>query len=250
MSVFSAHPGRRAIAGTTLAGFVFIAGSAAASAHVRVTPSTTETGKYSQLTFRVPNERDNASTTKVTVTLPQTDPFLSVSVKPVPGWTVSTATAKLPKPVKDEGTTITEATRTVTWTADAASAIKPEQFQEFSMNVGALPKAGQRVLLPADQTYSNGEVVRWSEAPAAAGAKEPERPAPEFEVTAAEPEEAADSDNASSTDSAARWLGGSGLAVGLAGVGVGALGWRRPRGGSAAVQQTQGVDDAREGDKS
>ncbi|AKU18415.1 YcnI family protein [Luteipulveratus mongoliensis] len=224
-------PTTRVLAVTTLAGITLALGTAAAQAHVRVTPSTTEAGAYSQLTFRVPNERDDANTTKVAITLPQTDPFLSVSVKPVPGWTVATTTAKLPKPVVDEGTTITEAVRTVTWTADAASAIKPEQFQEFSMNVGKLPKAGAHVVLPADQTYSSGEVVHWSEVEK--GGKEPEHPAPDLEVTAPAAAPAAPvaqaAPKADETDSTARWIGGGGLAAGLVGIGVGVLGWRRPR---------------------
>ncbi|KNX39038.1 YcnI family copper-binding membrane protein [Luteipulveratus halotolerans] len=228
-----------ALAGLTLAGT-----AASASAHVRVTPSTTAAGSYSQLTFRVPNERDDASTTKVTVTLPQADPFLSVSVKPVPGWAISTATAKLPKPVDDEGTTITEAVRTVTWTASGANAIRPEQYQEFAISVGKLPAAGKTVVLPADQTYSNGEVVRWNQ-PTEAGAAEPDKPAPALTVTAAEgghgaapaaapsaaPAAAAapESGGTASTDSTARWLGGGGLLAGVVGIGAGVLGWTRPR---------------------
>ena len=224
-----------------LTGLTLVGTAASASAHVRVTPSTTAAGSYSQLTFRVPNERDDASTTKVTVTLPQADPFLSVSVKPVPGWTISTATAKLPKPVDDEGTTITQAVRTVTWTASGANAIRPEQYQEFSISVGKLPAAGKTVVLPADQTYSTGEVVRWNQ-PTEPGAAEPDKPAPALKVTAAEGEHgaapaaatpsaapAAAEPQAGSTDSTARWLGGGGLLAGVVGIGAGVFGWTRPR---------------------
>ncbi|MDE9366724.1 YcnI family protein [Luteipulveratus sp. YIM 133132] len=226
------------LAGTVTLTCAIVAGTAGvASAHVRVTPSTTAAGAYSQLTFRVPNERDRASTTTVSVTLPQTDPFLAVSVRPVPGWTVTTAQAPLPRPVTEEGTTITRAVRTVTWTASAGAAIGPDRFQEFSIVVGKLPGAGRTVALPTDQTYSNGEVVRWDQP--TTGGKEPERPSPALTVTAAESDgteparevATTGSTTGSTTDSTARWIGGGGLLAGVVGIGAGVAGRRRPREG-------------------
>lgn len=212
----------RAAAVAGLSGALLLGGTTTADAHVRVTPSTTETGEFSVLTFRVPTEEADASTTKLTITLPQKDPFLSVSARPVPGWTISTKTAKLPKPEKVFGSTVTEAMHTVTWTATPGHGIKPDQFQQFSLSVGPLPDHPKTVSLPATQTYSNGDVVQWDQH--STGGKEPEHPAPAFAVTPAASSQEGEDDPG---DTTARWLGGSGLAVGLIGVGVGAAGLRR-----------------------
>lgn len=146
-------------------------------------PDSTASGSFSALTFRVPNESDTAGTVKVQVQLPQDTPFLYVSSKPVPGWTAKTVEETLPKPVESEGTTITKAVRTVTWTAAQGTEIAPGQYQEFALSVGPLPAPGT-VLLPATQTYSDGKVVKWDE-PTPASGDEPENPAPALVVTAA-----------------------------------------------------------------
>ena len=166
-----------------LAAAIAFLGAGTASAHVRVFPDTTATGAFSALTFRVPNESDTAGTVKVQVQLPQDTPFLYVSSKPVPGWTAKTTEETLPKPFESEGTTITKAVRTVTWTADRGTEIAPGQYQEFALSVGPLPAPGT-VLLPATQTYSDGKVVKWDE-PTPASGDEPENPAPALVVTAA-----------------------------------------------------------------
>jgi periplasmic copper chaperone A len=193
-----------------------------ASAHVVVRPDTTAAGSFAALTFRVPNESDSASTVEVSVELPQATPLLYVSTKPVPGWTVATTTAKLPKPVESYGTTITEAIRTVTWTAAKGSEIGPGQYQEFSLSAGPLPQPGT-LLFPAAQTYSDGKVVNWSEPTPESGA-EPEYPAPAMIVTAAEPEVDTTPSAAAGTASTAATGGGGGTLAGAAlGVGVAAL---------------------------
>lgn len=228
-----------------------LAAPGAAQAHVRVLPDSTATGSFSALTFRVPNESATASTVKLTVQLPQDNPFLYVSSKPVAGWTVASTEAKLPKPVTSEGTTLTKAVRTVTWTADKAAAVGPGEYQEFSLSVGPLPAVGT-VLLPATQTYSDGTVVRWNE-PTPASGEEPEHPAPELVVTAAaagggadmgdeSPAASASSAPASSappvssadaattttrSDGVARGLGVGALVVALAGLGVALTGRQR-----------------------
>ena len=56
-----------------------------AFAHVTVNPKEAAQGGYAKLAFRVPNERDNASTTKLEVNLPADHPFASVSVRPAAG---------------------------------------------------------------------------------------------------------------------------------------------------------------------
>ena len=242
------HPLRRA--GATLAAAALVGAAAlltapAASAHVRVIPESTAGGGFAKLTFRVPNESDTAGTTSVVVTLPEKAPLAFVSVQPVSGWTATVTKAKLATPVDVHGTKIEEAARTITWKAAPGAQIAPGQFQEFAISGGPLPDSGEMVFA-ATQTYSDGEVVNWNQ-PQAAGAAEPENPAPAFTITAPEGDgHAADAEDAAAavpaaatTDageddesSAALWLAGAALVVGAGGVLVGALGWRRAGQGS------------------
>lgn len=85
-------------------------------------------------------------------------------------------------------------------------------------------------MLPAIQTYDDGKVVAWDQVQAA-GAEEPEHPAPTVSLTAASASgdshgamttSATATAPADSTDDTARWLGGAGLVVGALGLGVGA----------------------------
>lgn len=205
-----------------------VAGAASASAHVRVHPDSTTSGSFSELTFRVPTESATAGTVKVEVQLPQDTPFLSVSTRPLTGWTATTTEATLPKPVESEGATITKAVRTVTWTADKGTQVAPGQYQEFAMSVGPLPAPGT-VLLPATQTYSDGEVVTWDQ-PTPASGEEPEHPAPALVVTAAASSAPASGDvitSSAGSDPVARALGVAALVVAAAGLVVAVVGRRR-----------------------
>ncbi|MFT4165424.1 MAG: YcnI family protein [Microlunatus sp.] len=216
-----------------------------ADAHVRVVSDNANSGGYSALTFRVPNESATAGTVKLTVDLPTDHPFLYVSTKPVPGWTATTKKSKLPKPVDSHGTTVTEAISSVTWTADKGNQIKPGEYQEFSISVGPLPDPGT-VLLPATQTYSDGEVVTWDE-PTPASGEEPEHPAPQLEVVAGDADHhgaaaqspagpAAESQAQQTSDAQGltRTLGGLGLMMGFVAFVVSALAWRRSGRGTSA----------------
>lgn len=241
----------RAAAAVGLAAGLTAVNLASADAHVHVQSDSTASGSDSVLTFQVPNEEPSAGTVKVVVQLPQDQPFLEVSVKPVPGWAASTAEEKLPKPVVNEGTTLTKAVRTVTWTAGKGTEIAPGEYQEFSLNVGPLPAPGT-VLLPVAQTYSDGTVVNWNQ-PTPASGDEPEHPAPALVVTAAtsgndhgETASPAPSESAAATpvpalapaasgsDTTARVLGGAALVVALAGLVVAVLGLRRRTAGPPA----------------
>jgi uncharacterized protein YcnI len=173
---------KRAAVVTAVAGLV-LAVAAPADAHVTVNPNTATPGGYTKVTFRVPNETDNATTTKLEVAFPAGQPIASVSVKPVTGWTAAPTRSKLATPIKAHDHEITEAVSRIVWTADANSAIKPGQFQEFDVSLGPLPASGQLVF-KALQTYSDGTVVRWIDEPSADGT-EPEHPAPVLKLAAA-----------------------------------------------------------------
>ncbi|MFC5817811.1 YcnI family copper-binding membrane protein [Nonomuraea harbinensis] len=209
-----------------------------ALAHVTINPGTAVAGGFTKVAFRVPNERDDARTTKIEVTFPTDHPLAFVSVRPVPGWTVKVTEGKLPKPVTTEHGELTEAVTTIAW---SGGEIGQGEFQEFEVSMGRLPTGVDQLVFPTKQTYSSGEVVSWADAPAADGS-EPEHPAPVLKLTppaeasptayaspAAGPTAAPAASGAApaSSDGTARLLGGAGLAVGVAGVVIAVLALRR-----------------------
>lgn len=216
------------------AAFLAVGTAGLASAHVTAsTPKDAVQAGYTKVTLRVPNERPDAGTVKLELTLPAEYPLASVSTKPTPGWKVEAVKEKLATPVKSHGREVTEAVRTVTWTADAGTRIEPGQFNEFDLSVGPLPDNTDKLVLPTKQTYDSGEVVDWNAPPPAEGAEEPERPAPVLNLVAKKDGDdthgtavaTASTDHgapaAAATDDTARWLGGAGLAVGALGLGFG-----------------------------
>ena len=237
---------RLATAGV-LAGTAVLALSAPAFAHVSVQPEgTAAKGGYAVVDFKVPNERDNASTTKLEVSFPTDHPLASVMPQPVPGWKPEVTKSTLDKPLEMHGKKITEAVTKVTWTADGKG-IEPGFFQKFPVSIGQLPENTDELVFKAIQTYSNKEVVRWIEVPQE-GQEEPENPAPVLALSAAEDDhhgsssagKASDSDDAEaasaktdaaepadSTDTTARVLGVVGIVVGALGVAYGVLAGRR-----------------------
>ncbi|MEU6669435.1 YcnI family protein [Streptomyces sp. NPDC046727] len=232
----------RIAAAAAVAGTAVLTLSAPALAHVSVQPEgPAAKGGYAVVDFKVPNERDNASTTKVEVTLPTDHPIASVMPQPVPGWKVAVTKSKLDKPLTMHGEKIDEAVTKVTWTADGKG-IEPGYFQKFPLSLGALPENTDELVFKAIQTYSDKEVVRWIEVPQE-GKDEPENPAPVLELSAATDDHhgsataektaaktektAAAEDSDSGTDTTARVLGVVGIVVGIAGVAYGVLAGRR-----------------------
>jgi periplasmic copper chaperone A len=153
--------------------------AAPAAAHVTVDPSEAAKGGFAKVSFRVPNERDDAGTTQVEVEFPADHPIPFVSVKPKPGWTANVERAPLPEPVEEEGEEITEAVSRITWTGGR---VGPGEFDDFEVSMGPLPDDADELVFRALQTYENGEVVRWIEE-TPAGGEEPEFPAPVLTLT-------------------------------------------------------------------
>jgi uncharacterized protein YcnI len=226
---------------TAVFGFV-----APASAHVTVDPREATQGGYGRLAFRVPNESDTASTTKLEVFLPENAPLGSVSTMPVPGWTVAVEKRKVDPPVQMHGSEITEVVSKITWTAGEGAAVAPGTFQEFPVSMGPLPEIDQMVF-KALQTYSDGAVVRWIDEPQQPGGEEPAAPAPVLTLTAAgadtptdaptDAPAAAPSDGSDDEDGngLAVGLGVAGLLAGLGGLVLGGLAFARTRRSSGAV---------------
>ncbi len=150
----------------------------AAQAHVTVQPKTAAAGSYVVEDVRVPNETDDAITTKVAVQFPAG--FAEASYQSVPGWSVKVVKEKLATPVKTDDGEVTEGVKTITWTATSkATGIAPGQFQDFPLSVQIPGKAGDTLTFKALQTYSDGTVARWI------GAPDADKPAPQVQVTAA-----------------------------------------------------------------
>ncbi|MFD4871854.1 YcnI family protein [Streptomyces sp. NPDC058420] len=237
---------RRAGTVAALATAGVLAAAGVASAHVTVHPESYAKGATDGvLTFRVPNEEDKASTTKVQVYLPTDHPVLGVLVTPQNGWTAKVTTSKLKTPVKTDDGTITDAVSQITWTGGKIGA---GQYEDFNVAFGQLPDDTDQLAFKTLQTYSDGDVVRWIEE-AAAGDDEPENPAPVLKLTAKESEDgdatpaasasaagstksdsdASSSSSASDSDSTARGLGIAGLIVGVLGLAAGAFAIVRSR---------------------
>jgi uncharacterized protein YcnI len=218
----------RAGAALVAAAAVTLAGASPAFAHVTAQPATAEQGSYAVIALRVPTESETAGTVALQVTLPADHPITSVRTTPRPGWTATVTKEPLDPPIEVHGRTITEAVRTVTWRADPGVRIGPGEFADFPLSLGPLPTDTDRLVLPAVQTYDDGEVVAWDQPPTADGS-EPERPAPVVTLTPADGADhahvaaaaAAPSDPGAASDPTARWLAGSGLLVGALGLGVG-----------------------------
>ncbi|WP_121716866.1 YcnI family protein [Streptomyces sp. E5N91] len=242
-----------------VSGIAVLALSAPAFAHVSVQPEgAAAKGGYAVVDFKVPNERDNASTTKLEVNFPSDHPLASVMPQPVPGWKAEVTKAKPAKPLESHGKQITEVVTKVTWTADGKG-VEPGYFQKFPVSIGALPEDADQLVFKAIQTYSNKEVVRWIEVPQE-GQEEPETPAPVLKLSAAEDDahgtsgssdakaedtgadaqntaadaSSSDSGSGDGSDTTARVLGIVGIVVGAAGVAYGVLAGRRRNSGAAA----------------
>ncbi|WP_406330111.1 YcnI family protein [Streptomyces sp. NBC_00203] len=240
------------VAALTTVGVLTAAG--AAFAHVTVHPESYAKGATDGvLTFRVPNEEDTASTTKVQVFLPTDHPVLGVLVTPQAGWTAKVTTTKLKTPIKTDDGTITDAVSEITWTGGR---IRHGEYQDFDVAFGQLPDNTDELSFKTLQTYSDGNVARWIEE-TPKGGEEPENPAPVLTLTAKDAgedgsDEASTSDSssgsgtasrsgsspaaaakssASSSDSTARGLGIAGLIVGV--LGLAAAGFALARGRSA-----------------
>ena len=143
-----------AVSATSAALVILVA--AAASAHVTVHSKDAKPGgTNATLTFKVPNEEDNAKTTKIEIDLPTDNPLTGVTAQAPAGWT---------------------ATVTADQIVFSGGSISGDDSVEFPVKVAQLPKSNT-VVFKAIQTYSNGDVVRWIDQ-AAEGGPEPAHPAP------------------------------------------------------------------------
>jgi uncharacterized protein YcnI len=235
--------------GSALAGALLavLAVAGPASAHVTIGPDTTAKGGSDvELTFRVPNEEAQATTTQVEVDFPTDKPITGVLPEPAPGWTVKVDDLTLTTPIKTDDGTVTQVVQRITW---SGGQLAPGQYQGFRVMLGHLPDDADSLTFKALQTYSNGDVVRWIDV-RQSGQPEPDHPAPVLNLTAAasdgvqsaSPSSSATATasapvstsgsnstttpaaSAKSSDSTARGLGIAGIVIGVLGLGAGAFG--------------------------
>lgn len=176
----------RRVLGTSTAIAILLLGPLAgvASAHVGITADDATQGGYTKLTFRVPTEKD-VPTIKVEVAMPTDTPIASVRFQPKDGWAYTVTKAAPATPLSNDDGAVTEIVTRIVWTA-TGDGVKPGEFDEFNVSAGPLPKTDQ-VVFKVLQTYSDASVVSWIEEQAA-GAPEPDYPAPVLKLAPASAE--------------------------------------------------------------
>jgi uncharacterized protein YcnI len=149
MSTYSSRGGmvpRRLVivSAASLGALVFAAG---ASAHARVSPPVSVSGKLQLYSLAVPTEKENLTTSKIVMTVPEgfgIDSF----VPPPAGWT---------QQVQQTGSGDSAVVTKVTWTGGKTPTGEDSLFQFL-----AQPASSQTYTFEVQQTYSDGSIVNWS----------------------------------------------------------------------------------------
>ena len=233
-AVSRARPLTRTVTVGALAAAGLVLLAVPAFAHITVTPGSVQAGSTAVLTFHVPNEESKADTIRVDMQIPTGHPIAQLLVKPVAGWTISVRTTTLARPLVTDDGQFTQAVSEVIW---SGGQIAPGQFQDFSLSADPLPRGVASLPFKTIQTYSNGDVVRWIDV-ARPGQPEPDHPAPALTLTtgpaaagsaASGTAAATPAGAASGSDGTARGIAAGGVLIGLLGLALGALGWRRAK---------------------
>jgi uncharacterized protein YcnI len=209
-----------------------------AAADVTVSPSAAPRGGPAELAFHVTDDRPGAYTTQIELDAPEATPIAEIYPMSADDWAPRVATRQLSQPVElIHGTTTTEVVSSITWLRVTGPPTGPAKPAELRVSLGPMPTT-ETVAFTVVQTYSDGTVVRWADAPAADGSK-PAHPAPVVTLVD-DPAASAGHDGHGTSDGTAAGTAGSGgnsggtggtygilaagLLVGLV-VGVGIDGW-------------------------
>jgi uncharacterized protein YcnI len=136
------------------------AAPAAASAHARISPAVSVAKELQLYSLAVPTEKDNATTAKIVLTLP--NGFSIDSFAPSPGWH---------RVLQQTGSGDSAVIQKVTWTGGHVPTGEDSLFQFL-----AQPSSSQTYKFTVQQTYSDGSIVNW------AGAESSDAPAPTIAV--------------------------------------------------------------------
>jgi uncharacterized protein YcnI len=143
---------------TLLAALAF---AASASAHARVSPAVSVSGKLQLYSLAVPTEQANATTTTIVMTVPSGFGIDSFAPPPT-GWHMS---------LQQTGSGDSAVVQKVTWTGGDTPTGEDSLFQFL-----AQPSSAKTYTFQVQQTYSNGQIVDW------AGSESAQYPAPAIEV--------------------------------------------------------------------
>ncbi len=154
----AAGPVRRTL---VLALLIVVGVPAVALAHARVSPAVSLSGELQLYSLAVPTEKENATTDKIVLTVP--DGFgIDSFVPPPAGWTQS---------VKSTGSGDSAVVQQVTWTGGKTPTGQDSMFQFL-----AQPSKPGTYTFRVQQTYSDGSIVDWT------GPESSEAPAPTIEA--------------------------------------------------------------------
>ena len=190
---------RRLLAGASVAAGLALTAGVPAGAHVSADKDSVAAGSYTAITLTVPHGCEESPTRELTVTIPAA--ILNAAPQVVAGWDASTVTEPVQVETEGGGTSETERVASITWTAQAGNELPPGYRQVFTIGFKAPDEVGERLFFGVDQTCVEGSVA-WTEE-TAAGAEEPEHPAPFVDVTEAEGDGHGASDDATTTTVAA-----------------------------------------------
>lgn len=138
---------RRALCTTVLATAGLLVSAVAASAHARVSPAVSVSGKLQLYSLAVPTEKENLTTTKIVMTVPSGFGIDSFAPPP-PGWH---------QQVRQTGSGDSAVVTQVTWTGGHTPTGQDSLFQFL-----AQPAANRTYTFHVQQTYSDGSIVNWS----------------------------------------------------------------------------------------
>ena len=132
----------------------------AASAHARISPPVSLAKQQQLYSLAVPTEKNNATTTKVVLTVPTG--FAIDSFVPSPGWH---------RVLQQTGSGDSAVIQKVTWTGGAVPTEEDSLFQFL-----AEAASSGKYTFQVQQTYSDGSIVNWS------GSESSDTPAPTIEA--------------------------------------------------------------------
>ncbi len=118
-----------------------------ASAHARVSPPVSVSGELQLYSLAVPTEKENATTTKIVLTVPSG--FGIDSFVPSPGWK---------RTLQQTGSGEDAVVQKVTWSGGATPTEEDSLFQFL-----AQPAHTGTYTFQVQQTYSDGSIVNWSD---------------------------------------------------------------------------------------
>jgi len=168
-----------------------------ALAHAELFPNEIPSGDGYLLSLAVPNEKENASTTQIELTMPAD--FDLEQVAPVPGWTVSVAGRHTVNGELQGGDSIT-------WKGKLSGS------QLAVLPFVGVPKKARQYAFTVRQTYSDGSVVLWN------GDESSDTPAAHVTASAEQSSSGSSSGSGKTIAVIALIVGGLALVVGGAGL--------------------------------